>query len=75
MCIRDSAIPGLLAGNIITETLYNYPGLGLLFYNALQGLDYPVLLAYTLIGGVLTVTGNLVADIAVAAADPRIRLG
>jgi peptide/nickel transport system permease protein len=69
------AIPGLLAGNIITETLYNYPGLGLLFYNALQGLDYPVLLAYTLIGGVLTVTGNLVADIAVAAADPRIRLG
>lgn len=69
------AIPGLLAGNIITETLYNYPGLGLLFYNALQNLDYPVLLAYTLIGGVLTVTGNLVADIAVAAADPRIRLG
>jgi len=68
------AIPGLLAGNIITETLYNYPGLGLLFYDALQNLDYPVLLAYTLIGGILTVVGNLLADIAVAAADPRIRL-
>jgi peptide/nickel transport system permease protein len=68
------SIPALLAGNIITESLFNYPGLGLLFYDALQGLDYPILLAYTLIAGVLTVTGNLVADIAVAAADPRIRL-
>ncbi len=68
------SIPGLLAGNIITESLFNYPGLGLLFYDALQNLDYPILLAYTLIGGILTVTGNLIADIAVAVADPRIRL-
>jgi len=69
------SIPGLLAGNIITETLFNYPGLGLLFFNALQNLDYPVLLAYTVIGGVLTVIGNLIADVAVTVADPRIRLG
>jgi peptide/nickel transport system permease protein len=69
------SIPGLLAGNIITEGLFNYPGLGLLFFDSLQNLDYPVLLAYTVIGGVLTVIGNLVADIAVTVADPRIRVG
>jgi peptide/nickel transport system permease protein len=69
------SIPGLLAGNIITESLFNYPGLGLLFYDALQNLDYPVLLAYTVIAGVLTVVGNLLADIAVTVADPRIRIG
>ncbi|MGD0197708.1 MAG: ABC transporter permease [Solirubrobacteraceae bacterium] len=69
------SIPSLLAGNIITEGLFNYPGLGLLFYDSLQNLDYPVLLAYTVIGGVLTVVGNLLADIAVTVADPRIRVG
>ena len=67
------SIPGLLAGNLLTEVLFNYPGLGLLFYNALGNEDYPILLAYTVIGGVLTVLGNLLADIAVTAADPRIR--
>jgi peptide/nickel transport system permease protein len=68
------SIPLLLAGNLITETLFNYNGLGLLFFNSLQNVDYNVLLAYTLIGAVLTVVGNLVADIALTVADPRIRL-
>ncbi|MEV6008945.1 ABC transporter permease [Streptomyces sp. NPDC051976] len=67
-------IPALLAGNLIVESLFNYRGLGLLFLNSLQQEDYPVLLAYTLIGGVLTVLGNLLADLAVAAADRRIEL-
>ncbi|MEU2297656.1 ABC transporter permease [Streptomyces antibioticus] len=67
-------IPTLLAGNLIVESLFNYPGLGLLFLNSLQHEDYPVLLAYTLIGGVLTVVGNFVADLAVFAADRRIEL-
>jgi len=69
------SIPALLAGNLIAETTFNYDGLGLLFYNSLQNEDYPVLLAYTLVGAVLTVMGNLVADIALTVADPRIRLG
>jgi len=69
------SIPALLAGNLIAETTFNYDGLGLLFFNSLQNEDYPVLLAYTLIGAVLTVMGNLVADIALTVADPRIRLG
>lgn len=67
-------IPALLAGNLVTETVFNYPGLGLMFYEALEREDYPVLLAYTLIAGVLTVLGNFVADIAVTVADPRIRI-
>jgi peptide/nickel transport system permease protein len=67
-------IPGLLAGNLIVESLFNFPGLGYLFFTALGNADYQILLAYTLIGALLTVTGNLVADIALTAADPRIRL-
>jgi peptide/nickel transport system permease protein len=68
------SIPALLAGNLIAETVFNFNGLGLLFYNSLQTEDYPVLLAYTLIGAVLTVLGNLLADVALTVADPRIRL-
>ncbi len=68
-------IPTLLAGNLIVESVFNYPGLGLLFLNSLHREDYPVLLAYTLIGGALTVVGNLVADLVVARADRRIELG
>lgn len=68
-------IPTLLAGNLIVEAVFNYPGLGLLFLNSLHREDYPVLLAYTLIGGALTVVGNLVADLVVARADRRIELG
>jgi peptide/nickel transport system permease protein len=68
------SIPSLLAGNLIAESVFNYDGLGLLFFNSLSNEDYPVLLAYTLIGAVLTVFGNLLADVALSIADPRIRL-
>ena len=67
-------LPALLAGNLIVETLFNYQGLGLLFYTSLGKEDYPVLLAYTLLGAVFVVLGNFVADIALTVADPRIRL-
>jgi peptide/nickel transport system permease protein len=68
------SLPALLAGNLIVEELFNYQGLGLLFYESLQKVDYPVMLAYTLLGAILVVVGNLVADIALTIADPRIRL-
>jgi peptide/nickel transport system permease protein len=68
------SIPALLAGNLIAEYVFNYQGLGLLFYNSLANSDYPVLLAYTLVGAILTVAGNLIADIALTVADPRIRI-
>ncbi len=68
------SLPALLAGNLFTEFLFNFQGLGLLFYNSLGKEDYPVLLAYTLVGAVFVVTGNLIADITLTVADPRIRL-
>jgi len=67
-------IPDLLAGNLVTEQVFNYPGLGLMFFTALGNEDYPILLAYTLLGGILVVLGNLVADVALTLTDPRIRL-
>jgi peptide/nickel transport system permease protein len=68
------SIPALLAGNLIAEAVFNFPGLGLLFYDSLGTADYPILLAYTLVGAALTIAGNLVADVALTVADPRIRL-
>jgi peptide/nickel transport system permease protein len=68
------SLPALLAGNLIVEELFNFQGLGLLFYESLQKVDYPVMLAYTLAGAILVVIGNLIADIALTIADPRIRL-
>jgi peptide/nickel transport system permease protein len=68
------SIPALLAGNLIAEAVFNFPGLGLLFYDSLGTADYPILLAYTLVGAALTIAGNLFADVALTVADPRIRL-
>jgi peptide/nickel transport system permease protein len=68
------SIPTLLAGNLLIEVLFNYQGLGLLFFNALGNEDYNVLLAYTILGGFFTVLGNLAADVAITVADPRVRL-
>jgi len=68
------SIPILLAGNLITEQVFNFQGLGLLFINALNQGDYDTLMAYTLIGAILTVAGNFIADLALVVADPRIRL-
>jgi peptide/nickel transport system permease protein len=68
------SIPDLLAGNLLVEVLFNIQGLGLLFFGALQSGDYPILLAYTILGGMLTVLGNLLADVAVTVADPRIQI-
>jgi len=66
------SLPLLLAGNLVVESVFNYPGLGLLFFHALGDEDYPVLLGYTLVCGALTVLGNLIADVVMSSADPRI---
>jgi peptide/nickel transport system permease protein len=65
----------IVAGAVIAETVFNYPGMGLLFYQAATSHDFPVLLGSTLIVGVATVTGNLAADVAYGVLDPRIRHG
>ncbi len=69
------SIPGLLGGAILEEVVFNYPGIGLATYNAALVKDYPILLGTTIVFGALTIAGNLVADIAYAYADPRVRLG
>jgi len=68
------SVPTLVAGNLLIEVLFNYQGIGLLFFTALGNEDYNILLAYTILGGILTVLGNLLADIAITVADPRVRL-
>jgi peptide/nickel transport system permease protein len=67
------SLPSVLSGAIIVEALYNYPGMGWLFWTAAGAHDYPVLMGFTLVVGVATVAGNLLADVAYAMADPRIR--
>jgi peptide/nickel transport system permease protein len=67
------AAPAIVTGAVIAESVFNYPGMGLLFYQAATGKDYPVLLASTLVVGVATVVASLLADIAYSLLDPRIR--
>jgi len=68
------SIPALLSGAIIEEVVFNYPGIGLATYNAALIKDYPIVLGTTVVFGALTIAGNLIADIAYAYADPRVRL-
>jgi len=69
------SIPGLIGGSVIVEQLFSLPGMGLLFFEAVMARDYPLVMGITVIGAVLTLLGNLIADIAYAWADPRIRHG
>ena len=68
-------IPSLLAGAAITEAIFTWPGVGLMGVDAVAQRDYPVVLAFVMIGGIGVVLGNLLADVAYAVADPRIKLG
>jgi peptide/nickel transport system permease protein len=67
------SIPGIVTGAFITETIFSWPGLGRLGVDAVNGRDYPVIMAVTMLSASLIVGGNLLADLAVAWVDPRIR--
>ncbi len=67
------SLPALFAGALIIEMVFNYPGMGLLFWTAAQNRDYPILLGITVMVGGLTILGNLLADVAYALLDPRIQ--
>ncbi|MFC5825931.1 ABC transporter permease [Nonomuraea insulae] len=67
-------LPALFSGALVVERLFNYPGMGLLFWQAALKRDYPILLGVTLLISVATVLGALVADVLYAAVDPRVRL-
>jgi peptide/nickel transport system permease protein len=65
----------LLGGVVVVERIFSWPGLGLLFFDALDRSDYPVILAWMAVATVFVVLANLLADILYAALDPRIRVG
>ena len=67
-------IPALFSGALVVETLFNFNGMGLLFWQSAQSRDYPILLGVTIILAIATVIGALLADLLYAVADPRVRL-
>jgi peptide/nickel transport system permease protein len=67
------SLPSLVAGAIFIEVVFNYPGMGLAFYNAALNEDFQVLLGFTVLATVATIVGNLLADIGYAMLDPRVR--
>lgn len=67
------AIPMLITGAIITETIFSWPGIGPYFTTAVNGLDYPVVMAILLLSSGMVIIGNLVADILCCLTDPRIK--
>ena len=68
------SIPGLIGGGVIFETIFAIPGMGQLFYQSVMMRDYPTIMGILVIGAVLTLLGNLLADLAYSFADPRIRV-
>ena len=67
------SVPALIGGDLFIEVVFNYPGMGLAFYNAALNVDYQVLLGFTLFGTLVTIAGNLLADVGYAVLDPRVR--
>jgi peptide/nickel transport system permease protein len=66
-------LPSLLAGAAITESIFSWPGLGYMAVQSVQTNDFPVVLATVMIGGVMVILGNLLADILYGLVDPRIK--
>ena len=73
--ILGLSLPGLIGGSVIFETIFAIPGAGRLFYDAVLSRDYSVIMGMLVIGSLLTLLGNLLADVGYAMVDPRIRVG
>ncbi len=69
------SIPGLIGGSVISETIFAIDGMGKLFFDSVTSRDFPVVMGILTIGSALTLLGNLIADVAYAWADPRVRRG
>ena len=67
------ALPALFGGAVLVETIFAWPGMGLLATSAVTARDYPLVIACAMIGATMVVVGNLVADLLTAAANPRLR--
>ena len=68
------SLPGLFAGALITETIFVWPGIGRIGYEAILNRDYTLLMGFNMFMAVLTLMGNLLSDILYAVVDPRIKL-
>lgn len=68
------SITGLLGGSIFVETIFSYPGMGLLFVNSITSRDYSVITALVLLFGILNLLGSLLSDIILSIVDPRVRI-
>jgi len=66
-------LPSLLAGAAITESIFSWPGLGFMAVQSVGTNDFPVVLAIVMIGGVMVILGNLLADVLYGFVDPRIK--
>ena len=73
--ILGLSVPGLIGGSVIIESIFALPGLGQLFYQAVMSRDYPLIMGSLVLGAVLTLAGNLLADVGYGLADPRVRQG
>ena len=73
--VVGTRVPQLLGGAVITETIFQWPGAGMLSVNAIASRDYPVLMGVLLLSAVVVMACNLLGDLLYARADPRIRLG
>ena len=67
------SLPGLFSGAVVTETIFAWPGMGRLFFNALGQFDFPLLMGYLVIVSFLVVFFNLLADVTYAWLDPRVK--
>ena len=72
--ILGLAVPGLIGGSVIFESIFAIPGMGQLFWMSTMSRDYPTIMGILVIGAILTLIGNLIADISYALVDPRIRV-
>jgi peptide/nickel transport system permease protein len=67
------SLPALFSGAVFVEAVFAWPGVGRVMVEAVQARDYPVVMAATAVSAALVVFGNLLADVLVAGADPRVR--
>jgi peptide/nickel transport system permease protein len=68
-------LPLLFSGALVTETIFAWPGMGRLFVDALTMKEYPILMGMIMFTAIFVIVGNLLADIAIALIDPRVRMG
>lgn len=68
-------LPGLIGGSVIIESIFSWPGMGRMAYEAILARDYPVILTVNFISAILVLAGTLISDLLYMIVDPRIRLG